>query len=50
MNTIFETEEIMKASQLPISLQLYINVLLQERRNSSANALELRLFCTNPST
>ena len=24
--------------------------LMQERRNSVANALELRLFCTNPST
>ena len=28
---------------------LYINGLLQERRNSIANALELRLSCTNPS-
>ena len=27
----------------------YANGLVQERRNSIANALELRLFCTNPS-
>ena len=30
--------------------RVYIDGLVQERRNSSANALELRLFCTNPST
>ena len=29
--------------------QIQIDVLVQERRNSSALALELRLFCTNPS-
>ena len=28
----------------------YINGLMQERRNSSASAMELRLSCTNPST
>lgn len=28
--------------------QLYINGFVQERRNSSANALELGLYCTNP--
>ena len=28
----------------------HIDVLVQERRNSIANALELRLSCTNPST
>ena len=28
----------------------YIDGLVQERRNSIANALELRLFCTKPST
>ena len=28
---------------------LYVDELVQERRNSSANALELRLPCTNPS-
>ena len=28
---------------------LYFNRLMQERRNSIANALELRLSCTNPS-
>ena len=27
----------------------YIDGLVQERRNSIANALELRLSCTNPS-
>ena len=27
----------------------YIDELVQERRNSIANALELRLSCTNPS-
>ena len=27
----------------------YIDGLMQERRNSIANALELRLSCTNPS-
>ena len=29
--------------------QIYINGLVQEKSNSIANALELRLFCTNPS-
>ena len=28
----------------------YIGTLVQERRNSSALAMELRLSCTNPST
>ena len=28
----------------------YLNGLVQKRRNSIANALELRLSCTNPST
>ena len=31
-----------------IDLKLYIDGLVQERRNSIANALELRLSCTNP--
>ena len=30
------------------AVQAYIDGLVQERRNSSANALELRLPCTNP--
>ena len=30
--------------------ELHIDGLVQERRNSIANALELRLSCTNPST
>ena len=29
--------------------QAYIDGLVQERRNSIANALELHLSCTNPS-
>ena len=29
--------------------QGHIDGLVQERRNPIANALELRLFCTNPS-
>ena len=32
-----------------MSLKSYIDGLVQERRNSIANALELRLYCTNPS-
>ena len=30
-------------------LRYHIDGLVQERRNSIANALELRLYCTNPS-
>ena len=30
-------------------LRLYIDGLVQDKRNSIANALELRLSCTNPS-
>ena len=30
-------------------LWVYVDGLVQERRNSIANALELRLSCTNPS-
>ena len=30
------------------SMLVYFNGLVQERRNSIANALELRLSCTNP--
>ena len=33
-----------------MSSNVYIDGLEQERRNSIANALELRLSCTNPST
>ena len=29
--------------------EAYIDGLVQDRRNSIANALELRLSCTNPS-
>ena len=31
------------------NINIYINGLVQERRNSSALAMELRLSCTNPS-
>ena len=31
-------------------VMLHIDALVQERRNSSALAMELRLFCTYPST
>ena len=34
---------------LPLDLSLYIDGLVQERRNSSASAMELRLSCTKPS-
>ena len=33
----------------PTQLVTHINGLVQERRNSIANVLELRLSCTNPS-
>ena len=32
-----------------LNSQHYLNWLMQERLNSIANALELRLSCTNPS-
>ena len=32
----------------PDASQEYLDGLVQERCNSIANALELRLFCTNP--
>ena len=39
-----------KCQQMPESdSTLYLNGLVQERHNSIANALELRLSCTNPS-
>ena len=34
---------------LPLDLSLYIDGLVQEIRNSSASAMELRLSCTKPS-
>ena len=34
----------------PRSIIHYINGLVQERRNSSPLAMELRISCTNPST
>ena len=39
-----------EASGLQFFVQPHINGLVQERRNSIANALELRTSCTNPST
>ena len=35
--------------QYEITLDEYIDGLVQERHNTIANALELRLSCTNPS-
>ena len=32
-----------------LNISVYIDGLVQERRNPIANALELRLSCTNPS-
>ena len=37
-------------AQLRQGYQQHIDGLVQERRNSVANAQELRIFCTNPST
>ena len=34
--------------EIIISPARYVDELMQERRNSFANALELRLSCTNP--
>ena len=34
---------------VPVRYRLYIDGLVQERRNSIALAMELRLSCTNPS-
>ena len=31
-----------------VGVKLYVDGLAQERRNSIANALELRLYCTSP--
>ena len=39
-----------RASYTPSISIHHINGLVQERRNSIANAMELRLSCTNPST
>ena len=36
-------------TSFPLCIHVYINGLVQERRNSSALAMELRLSCTNPS-
>ena len=41
---IFQSISIFKKS-----IGVYIDGLVQERRNSSALAMELRLSCTNPS-
>ena len=34
---------------MTMNIDAYIDGLVQERRNSIATALELRLSCTNPS-
>ena len=38
-----------QVSDWQLNNQEHINGLVQERRNSIANAMELRLSCTNPS-
>ena len=46
-DTVFAIEE---SSACRFShLRIHIDGLVQERRNSSALAMELRLYCTNPS-
>ena len=45
-NQIFKIKATSPSGQWVIA---HLNVLLQERHNSIANALELRLSCTNPS-
>ena len=42
-------EKIISNYKSIITSNSYIDGLVQERRNSIANALELRLSCTNPS-
>ena len=42
-----QLEEVMKCETR--NVDQHIDGLMQERRNSIANALELRLSCTNPS-
>ena len=50
MNLIFERRVIEPSELLKLSLQnQHIDWSMQERRNSIAKALELRLSCTNPS-
>ena len=46
---IFSTLEYFGAEILTIGSILHVNGLVQERRNSSALAMELRLYCTYPS-
>ena len=36
-------------AEITILVPSHVDELMQERRNSTANALELRLSCTNPS-
>ena len=43
------TQLILKSLSPDIKVARHIDWLVQERRNSIANALELRLSCTNPS-
>ena len=57
MMTSFNSNGLVTTVEKPIELTMndndfYSNIggLVQERRNSIADALELRLSCTNPST
>ena len=40
---------IIQTTNVNVILKLHVNGLVQERRNSIANTLELHLSCTNPS-
>ena len=42
-------DEVIPGLEVPPNRDDYFDGLVQERRNSIANALELRLSCTNPS-
>ena len=45
---VFYYEQFKESSPCCNSTWLYFDGLVQERRNSIANALELHLSCTNP--
>ena len=49
LSTEYTSWNFLKFVRLNILVQGYVDGLVQERRNSIANALELCLSCTNPS-
>ena len=49
VTNLTETKNMYHFSKWIINVQVYIDELMQERRNSIANALELHLSCSNPS-